>query len=47
MPHPERALFGMHHPDWTRTSRKTGAPSDDGPGAALFANACNWVKKNR
>jgi phosphoribosylformylglycinamidine synthase len=47
MPHPERALFGTHHPDWTRTAAGGGAPPDDGPGAALFANACDWVRKNR
>jgi phosphoribosylformylglycinamidine synthase len=47
MPHPERALFGTHHPDWTRMARPTGSPPDDGPGAALFSNACDWVRKNR
>jgi len=47
MPHPERALFGTHHPDWTRNAAGNGAPPDDGPGAALFANACDWVRKNR
>jgi phosphoribosylformylglycinamidine synthase len=48
MPHPERALFGFHHPDWTASSRATGgAPPDLGPGAPLFANACDWVRANR
>ena len=47
MPHPERALFGTHHPDWTRNAAGNGAPPDLGPGAALFANACDWVRKNR
>jgi phosphoribosylformylglycinamidine (FGAM) synthase-like amidotransferase family enzyme len=43
MPHPERALFGWHHPAWTR-----GGPVPDlGPGAPLFANACDWVRANR
>jgi phosphoribosylformylglycinamidine synthase subunit PurQ / glutaminase len=46
MPHPERALFGYHHPDWTRTSRG-GTPPDLGPGAALFLNACDWVRTHR
>jgi phosphoribosylformylglycinamidine synthase len=48
MPHPERALFGYHHPEWTRRARATGgAPPDLGPGAPLFANACQWVRANR
>ncbi|MHC5209517.1 MAG: phosphoribosylformylglycinamidine synthase I [Planctomycetota bacterium] len=48
MPHPERALFGFHHPDWTRTSRAAGGtPPDLGPGAPLFANACEWVRTHR
>jgi len=46
MPHPDRALFGHNHPDWTRTHRGNGAP-DLGPGAALFRNACDWVSANR
>jgi phosphoribosylformylglycinamidine synthase len=44
MPHPERALFGFHHPEWTRTP---GPPADLGPGAPLFANACDWIRGNR
>jgi len=47
MPHPERALFGYHHPDWTRAARHGGPPADLGPGAPLFANACDWVRNNR
>ena len=43
MPHPERALFGWHHPAWTRG----GQVPDLGPGAPLFANACDWVRANR
>jgi phosphoribosylformylglycinamidine synthase len=45
MPHPERALFGIHHPTWTRGAN--GQPPDHGPGAPLFANACDWVRANR
>lgn len=45
MPHPERALFGFHVPTWTRT--RNGAVPDLGPGAALFRNACDWVRANR
>ncbi len=46
MPHPERALFGYHHPDWTRAS-EGGVPPDLGPGAPLFQNACDWVRRHR
>jgi phosphoribosylformylglycinamidine synthase len=46
MPHPERALFGYHHPQWTSQGRG-GGPPDLGPGAALFSNACDWVRANR
>ncbi|MHC4845854.1 MAG: hypothetical protein ACYTCU_06805 [Planctomycetota bacterium] len=46
MPHPERALFGYHHPQWTARGR-SGGPPDLGPGAPLFANACDWVRANR
>lgn len=42
MPHPERAFFGFHHPEWTRRP-----PSDLGPGAPFFANACDWVRRER
>lgn len=44
MPHPERALFGFHHPQWTRGPIP---PADLGPGAPIFANACQWVSSNR
>jgi phosphoribosylformylglycinamidine synthase len=44
MPHPERALFGYHHPAWTRQG---GRVPDLGPGAPLFANACDWVRAHR
>lgn len=44
MPHPERALFGWHHPAWTRLA---GRVPDLGPGAPLFANACDWVRAHR
>ncbi len=44
MPHPERALFGYHHPEWTRQGDSV---PDHGPGAPLFANACDWVRANR
>lgn len=46
MPHPDRALFGHNHPEWTRHHRGSGAP-ELGPGASLFANACDWVRENR
>jgi phosphoribosylformylglycinamidine synthase len=45
MPHPERALFGIHHPAWTRARRD--GPPDLGQGAPLFANACAWVREHR
>ena len=44
MPHPERALFGYHHPAWTRQG---GRVPDLGPGAPLFSNACDWVRAER
>ncbi len=47
MPHPERAFFGFHHPDWTRSRYDGTGPSDLGPGAPLFANACDWVRRER
>ena len=47
MPHPERALFGFHHPDWTRRAHDGSGPADLGPGAALFRNACDWVRRER
>jgi len=47
MPHPERALFGYHHPNWTRSARGGGVPPDLGPGAPLFSNACDWVRRER
>jgi len=40
MPHPERALFGHHVPDWTRR----GEPEALGPGAPLFENAVAWLR---
>lgn len=43
MPHPERALFGHHVPDWTRR----GEPDALGPGAPLFENAVAWVRTRR
>ncbi len=47
MPHPERALFGWHHPAWTRRARRPGGLPDLGPGAPIFANACDWVRAHR
>jgi len=45
MPHPERALFGLHHPDWTgRTSSAHEAGPDEGDGARLFRNAVEHLK---
>lgn len=46
MPHPERAFFGYHHPEWTRAAQRGPLP-DLGPGAPFFANACRWVSANR
>ncbi|MED5330230.1 MAG: phosphoribosylformylglycinamidine synthase I [Planctomycetota bacterium] len=45
MPHPERALFGFHHPAWTKDGRQ-GAVPDLGAGAPIFENACDWVRQN-
>jgi len=42
MPHPERALFAVHHPDWTsrRMSHDAGSREEaTGDGAILFENA--------
>jgi phosphoribosylformylglycinamidine synthase I len=47
MPHPERALFGFHRPDWTRRSHAALPPEDFGPGAGVFRAACDWVRKER
>ncbi|MCB9899381.1 MAG: phosphoribosylformylglycinamidine synthase I [Planctomycetes bacterium] len=47
MPHPERALFGFHHPEWTRRKSPGSAPPDLGPGAPIFENACAWVREHR
>ncbi len=47
MPHPERALLGLHRPTWSRRPWRGEAPEDLGPGAALFRNACDWVRANR
>jgi len=47
MPHPERALFGFHHPDWTRRGYDGSGPPDLGPGAPLCLNACDWVRRER
>jgi phosphoribosylformylglycinamidine synthase I len=47
MPHPERALFGFHHPEWTRLAYGGSGPPDLGPGAPLFANGCDWVRRER
>lgn len=46
MPHPERAFFSFHHPEWTRAAQEGPLP-DLGPGAPFFENACRWVTANR
>jgi len=47
MPHPERALFGFHHPEWTRRVADGEPLPELGPGAPIFANACAWVREHR
>lgn len=45
MPHPERALFRVHHPDWTRSGAlNTAGEMDEGDGARLFANAVEHLE---
>ncbi len=49
MPHPERALFFHHLPDWTEKReqlRRKGITEipEEGPGLALFKNAVNYFK---
>lgn len=39
MPHPERNLFGYHHPRWTRETRP-----EEGEGARLFRRAVAYIK---
>jgi phosphoribosylformylglycinamidine synthase len=42
MPHPERAMFAVHHPDWTGAA---SFPADDeGDGARIFKNAVAYLK---
>lgn len=41
MPHPERAMFAMHHPDWTGSQLPE---SDEGDGARIFQNAVGYLK---
>lgn len=41
MPHPERAMFAVHHPDWT--TRGVAEP-DEGDGAILFQNALSYLR---
>ncbi len=46
MPHPERGFHAWQHPEWTR-QKAHGTLPDIGPGAAIFDNACAWVRANR
>lgn len=39
MPHPERHLLAIHHPQWTRRGM---AADDSGDGAAIFRNAVDY-----
>jgi phosphoribosylformylglycinamidine synthase len=39
MPHPERFLFRLNHPRWTREDLP-----EEGDGAAFFRNACEYCK---
>ena len=41
MPHPERAMFAVHHPDWTSRPPRG---EDEGDGAVLFQNAVNYLR---
>jgi phosphoribosylformylglycinamidine synthase I len=41
MPHPERAMFAVHHPDWTARPLPIG---EEGDGARIFANAVAYLK---
>ncbi|MBU1934395.1 phosphoribosylformylglycinamidine synthase I [Patescibacteria group bacterium] len=40
MPHPERHVFGTHHPRWTREGLKKS-----GDGLAIFRNGVDYVKQ--
>ncbi|MDH7509142.1 MAG: phosphoribosylformylglycinamidine synthase subunit PurQ [Methanomassiliicoccales archaeon] len=42
MPHPERAFFRYHHPDWTRNRL---APEGPGDGKAVFESVVEYVAK--
>lgn len=41
MPHPERAMFAVHHPDWTGGR---SLDRDEGDGARIFQNACEYLR---
>jgi phosphoribosylformylglycinamidine synthase subunit PurQ / glutaminase len=42
MPHPERAMFAVHHPDWT--GHATARANDEGDGARVFKNAVAYLR---
>lgn len=44
MPHPERHLKALQHPNWTR--RHTGKEKKEGDGFAIFKNGVEFAKKN-
>jgi phosphoribosylformylglycinamidine synthase len=49
MPHPERAMFSHHLPDWQLqkeiNKRKGKNLPKEGPGFQIFKNAVNYFKK--
>jgi phosphoribosylformylglycinamidine synthase len=45
MPHPERAMFLHHRPDWY--FQKSKNKGDIGAGLQIFKNAVNYFKKNK
>jgi phosphoribosylformylglycinamidine synthase len=51
MPHPERAMFFHHMPNWqlkkeiTKRSKKPAPANEEGPGLVLFKNAINYFKQ--
>lgn len=42
MPHPERFLKGIQHPQWTRRIDQTGKPAEEGDGLKIFRNAVEF-----
>lgn len=45
MPHPERALFALHHPDWPQRGTPPASLEEDvGDGDRLFLNAVDYLR---